>query len=171
MSTTDTSFVPAWATWNYSGYESSGKARMNEYFGLISTMTKVGKNDGCGRAMWEYEPQLNEMGTPDALMLLPYWTDSCIGSMEGLYYESSATTPYHFLNAAELSEQPSDPVRGLNYPASPNVADEVSVALDAGKRVIPILIEACIGEHSAGPGNDDAGHRGIENVLNFWVRR
>ena len=27
--------------------------------------------------------------------------------------------------------------------ASPNVADEVSVALDAGKRVIPILIEAC----------------------------
>src|SRR5580692_7218545 len=27
--------------------------------------------------------------------------------------------------------------------ASPNVADEVSVALDAGKRVIPILIETC----------------------------
>ncbi len=27
--------------------------------------------------------------------------------------------------------------------ASPNVADEVSVALDAGKRVIPVLIEAC----------------------------
>ena len=75
--------------------------------------------------MWEYEPGLDQMGTPDALMLLPYWTHSCIGSMEGLYYESSATTPYHFINAAELSLQPSDPVRGLNYPATPNVADGV----------------------------------------------
>ena len=41
-----------------------------------------------------------------ALMLLPYWTDGCIGSMEGLYFESSATTPYHFLNQSELSEAP-----------------------------------------------------------------
>ena len=38
-----------------------------------------------------------------ALMLLPYWTDGCIGSMEGLFFESSATTPYHFLNQSELS--------------------------------------------------------------------
>jgi hypothetical protein len=75
--------------------------------------------------MSEYEPGLDQMGTPDALMLLPYWTNSCIGSMEGLYYESSATTPYHFLNVAELSLQPSDPVRGLNYAATPNVADGV----------------------------------------------
>ena len=76
--------------------------------------------------MWEYEPELDQMGTPDALMLLPYWTNECIGSMEGLYYESSATTPYHFLNAAELSLHPSNPVRGLNYPASPDVAEGVA---------------------------------------------
>jgi hypothetical protein len=42
--------------------------------------------------------------------------------MEGLYFESSATTPYHFLNAAELSLKPSNPVRGLNYPTAPDVA-------------------------------------------------
>ena len=90
-------------------------------------MQKLGQNPayGCGRAMWEYEPELNEMGTPDTLMLLPYWTNGCIDSMEGLYYESSATTPYHFLNAAELSDQPSNPVRGLNYPTAPNVAEGV----------------------------------------------
>ncbi len=125
ISNADNSFIPAWATWNYSGYESTTKSRKAEYFGLIKTMTQLGKSNGCGRAMWEYEPGLDQMGTPDALMLLPYWTNACIGSMEGLYYESSATTPYHFINAAELSLQPSDPVRGLNYPSSPNVADGV----------------------------------------------
>ena len=59
-----------------------------------------------------------------ALMLLPYWTDGCIGSMEGLYFESSATVPYHFLSAAELSKAPSNPMRDLPYPTM-NVADGV----------------------------------------------
>ena len=48
-----------------------------------------------------------------AMMLLPFWTDGCIGSMEGLYFESSGTTPFHFLNASETSEAPSNPVRDL----------------------------------------------------------
>ncbi|MGH9056577.1 MAG: hypothetical protein ACRDYY_12065 [Acidimicrobiales bacterium] len=123
----DTSFVPGWVYWNYSGYQASDKARRNEYFALVAEMKKLGQNPayGCGRAMWEYEPELDQMGTPDALMLLPYWTDGCIGSQEGLYYESSATTPYHFLNAAELSDEPSNPVRGLDYPSGPDVAEGV----------------------------------------------
>ena len=48
-------------------------------------------------------------GTPMALMLLPFWTDGCIGSMEGLYFEASGTTPYHFLTAAAESEHSSEP--------------------------------------------------------------
>jgi hypothetical protein len=59
-----------------------------------------------------------------ALMLLPYWTDGCIGSMEGLYFESSATVPYHFISAAELSKAPSNPMRDLPYPTL-SVADGV----------------------------------------------
>jgi Phosphoglucomutase/phosphomannomutase, alpha/beta/alpha domain I len=127
ITSSDSSFVPSWVYWNYSGYQSTGKARKNEYFALINKMTELGKdpNYGCGTAMWEYEPELDQMGTPDALMLLPYWTHGCIGSEEGLYYESSATTPYHFLNAAELSDQPSNPVRGLDYPTGPNVAEGI----------------------------------------------
>ena len=74
-------------------------------------MAEVGEDHGCGRAHWEYEGDLNRYGTPMALMLLPFWTDGCIGSMEGLYFESSATTPFHFLNAAETSVAPSNPVR------------------------------------------------------------
>jgi hypothetical protein len=67
--------------------------------------------------MWEYEPKLDRFGTPMALMLLPYFTDGCIGSMEGLYFESSSTTPFHFLNQSELSVQPSRAQRDLPYGA------------------------------------------------------
>ena len=57
IKSSDRSFVPDWVTWNYSGYESNGKARKTEYFALINTMAKLGQTDGCGRAMWEYEPE------------------------------------------------------------------------------------------------------------------
>ena len=35
--------------------------------------------------------------------------------MEGLFFESSITTPFHFLNHAEMSYKPSNPIPGLNY--------------------------------------------------------
>ncbi|HEX4979170.1 MAG TPA: 6-pyruvoyl-tetrahydropterin synthase-related protein [Acidimicrobiales bacterium] len=112
-STAESNFVPGWAAWNYSGYER--KPDHPEYEELVDTMARLGRDRGCGRAMWEYEPDLNRFGTPMALMLLPYWTDGCIGSMEGLFFESSATVPYHFLNQSELSRTPSRAMRGLPY--------------------------------------------------------
>lgn len=108
------SFVPAWIKWNYSGYQK--KPAWPEYHSVIQMMSNVSKKYGCGRAMWEYEPQLNRFGTPMALMLLPYWTHNCVDSMEGLFFESSATTPYHFINQSELSMNPSDAMVGLPYP-------------------------------------------------------
>jgi hypothetical protein len=48
-------------------------------------------------------------------MLLPYWTNGCVDSMEGLLFESSSTTPFHFLNQNELSVTASDAVAGLPY--------------------------------------------------------
>jgi phosphomannomutase len=115
LTPTNPSFVSDWVNWNYDGYQDPGKQREQEYAALMAKMGQVGRADGCGQALWEYEPSLNEMGTPDALMLLPYWTNGCIGSEEGLYYESSATTPYHFINVSETSNHPPDPVTGLDY--------------------------------------------------------
>jgi hypothetical protein len=109
----DQSFVPDWIAWNYSGYER--KPAFAEYDDLVATMRQVGEERGCGRAMWEYEPQLDRLGTPMALMLLPMWTDGCIGSMEGLFFESAASVPYHFLNQSELSQTPSRAQRDLPY--------------------------------------------------------
>ena len=107
------SFITEWARWNYEGYE--GKDAYPEHEQVIALMRRVGAEHGCGRTMWEYEPELDRLGTPMALMLLPYWTNGCIGSMEGLYFESSPTTPYHFLAVSEVSKSPSRPQRGLPY--------------------------------------------------------
>ena len=122
LSTTDSSFVGSWARWNFSGYES--KPAYPEYQGIVSTMDELGRTDGCGRAMWEHEEQHDRYGTPMALMLLPFWTDGCIGSMEGLFFESSSTTPYHFLMQDELSTAPSNAQRDLPYsPGAPTDAE------------------------------------------------
>ena len=107
------SFIPSWTAWNYSGYER--KPAYREYHDIVAAMGGVGEVKGCGRAMWEYSKDLDRYGTPMALMLLPHWTDGCIGSMEGLYFESSSTTPFHFLNQSTLSESPSRAQRDLPY--------------------------------------------------------
>jgi len=102
-----------WAYYNFQGLES--RPAYPEYEGLVTTMEDVAAREGCGRAMWEYESKLDRFGTPMALMLLPYLTDGCVGSMEGLYFEASSTTPFHFLNQSELSTQPSRAQRDLPY--------------------------------------------------------
>ena len=105
--------VTNWSVLNYAGYEA--QPAYPEYRSVIQTMEAVSRRYGCGRAMWEYSDTEQRFGTPEALMLLPYWTSGCIGSMEGLLFESSTTTPYHFLDQAELSAGPSDPEVGLPY--------------------------------------------------------
>jgi hypothetical protein len=105
--------VTNWSHFNYIGYE--GQSSWNEYRSIMQKMQAVGDRYGCGRAMWEYSSSENRFGTPEALMLLPYWTNGCIDSMEGLLFESSTTTPYHFINQAELSQGPSEPEVGLPY--------------------------------------------------------
>ncbi|MGA0863918.1 MAG: hypothetical protein ACO3RB_08530 [Ilumatobacteraceae bacterium] len=106
-------FSDGWAKWNFEGYE--GKSAYGEYYGIVQTMDRLGRERGCGRALWENNSELNKYGTTMALMLLPHWTKSCIGSMEGLYFEAAGSTAYHFISAAALSKQSSNPVRELRY--------------------------------------------------------
>ena len=126
--------VTNWSTYNYLGYE--GQSSYAEYHSIIETMDMVTKRYGCGRDMWEYSASENRFGTPEALMLLPYWTNGCVDSMEGLLFESSATTPYHFINQAELSEGPSEPEVGLPYGAGRRGARSTAPAA-ARRQVLP----------------------------------
>ncbi|GDX33472.1 hypothetical protein LBMAG16_03030 [Actinomycetes bacterium] len=108
-------FVDGWARWNFTGYE--GKSAYVEYRAVVETMKSLGNDDkhGCGRALWESSGELNKYGTTMSLMLLPHWTNGCIGSMEGLNFEAAGTTPYHFITSAAMSKQSSNPVRELRY--------------------------------------------------------
>jgi 6-pyruvoyl-tetrahydropterin synthase related domain len=105
--------ISGWATWNYEGYEA--KPAWNEYHSIMTTMATLPP----GRALWEPSSMpgdpINNYGTSLALELLPYFTNGRIDSMEGLYFESSGTTSYHFLTVSECAEHPSNPVRGLVY--------------------------------------------------------
>jgi len=105
--------VSNWAQLDYSGYQA--QAAWPEYRDLMTTMGTIAKRYGCGRAMWEYNADQQRFGSPMALMLLPYWTNNCVDSMEGLFFESSPTTPYHFLDQAELSVAPSNAQVNLHY--------------------------------------------------------
>lgn len=120
--TQDRSAAADWAQYNYSGYARVEDA--TEFSALMNLMKTVGKTVGCGRAMWDYEDELDRYGTSMSMMLLPFYTNGCIGSMEGLYFESSPTTPYHFINASYLSARSSDPQRRLSYPGL-NIAEGV----------------------------------------------
>jgi hypothetical protein len=113
VSSEDRSSARSWAAWNFSGYEA--KEGYPEYHDLVQTMRRVGEEHGCGRSLWEYGGRLGQYGTPMAPMLLPFWTNGCIGSMEGLFFESSATTPYHFLSQSALSFGGSRAQRDLPY--------------------------------------------------------
>ena len=109
-------FLPYWASYNYAGYEGGSTSDFTakswpEYRAFLDTANSLAP----GRMAWEGGDAIGAYGTPLALMLLPYWTKGRIQSMEGLYFEASTTTPYHFMMIATLAQTPSNPVRGLPY--------------------------------------------------------
>ncbi len=151
FSTAQINLGPHWLQYNYEGYELRGSG-YEEYSALIDLMTEVGETHGCGPALWEYSSdRLGSYGTPMAPMLLPHWTDRCIGSMEGLYFEASATTPYHFMMQSELSEGPSRAQRDLPY-EDLNVALGVEHLQMMGVRYYLASSGAAVSQAFATPG-------------------
>lgn len=102
-------YVDGWSRWNFEGYEA--KAPWLEYEELMKVVNEMPP----GRVMWEASNDWNEYGTPMSPMLFPYWTEGSHPSMEGLFFESSITTPFHFINHSEMSYRPSNPIPGLRY--------------------------------------------------------
>ncbi len=100
-------FLPHWLNWNFTGYE--GK---NDWTQIENLYTKL-DDLKPGRIMWEPNSDMNKYGTPMTLMTIPYFTKHT--SMEGLYFDSSITTPFHFISVSGLAKRPSNPVGGLSY--------------------------------------------------------
>ena len=152
--TTERHLGPLWAAHNFSGYEGTDdhpKPAYAEYSLMVATMDEVGREHGCGRSLWEYQSdRLGSYGTPMAPMLLPHWTGGCIGSMEGLYFEASATTPYHFLLQSELSQSPSRAQRDLPYSAL-DISDGVGHLQDLGVRYYLAFTDEAVMQAQAEP--------------------
>ena len=156
LSTREINLGPHWVQYNFEGYEgrppTDAGGGSSEYWDLVDLMTRIGKNHGCGPALWEYEAgRLGSYGTPMSPMLLPYWTDRCIASMEGLYFEASATTPYHFLMQSELSAAPSRAQRDLPY-GGLDVAAGVEHLRMTGVRYYMAFSEQAVRQARAAPG-------------------
>ncbi|MEA2461239.1 MAG: hypothetical protein QOH90_1416, partial [Actinomycetota bacterium] len=100
-------YVDYWIQYNYEGYQKK------DDWPLFKELTDRIAALPPGRVMWEPNPSLGRFGTPVSLMSLPLWANH--PSMEGMYFESSFTTPFHFLMASEVAEQPSNPIADLPY--------------------------------------------------------
>ncbi len=116
------SLAPAWANWNYSGYENKTEIAQGpgwwEYSGIMETMSGIGAEHGCGRALWEYQNErMTSYGSSFSRNLFAYWTNGCITAMDGLYSESSATSPFYYISLSGVSEETSQIIRGREYPS------------------------------------------------------
>ncbi|MGP8065759.1 MAG: 6-pyruvoyl-tetrahydropterin synthase-related protein, partial [Acidimicrobiales bacterium] len=100
--------VDSWAVWNYSGYQA--KPGWPQFQRVVAMLESAAAVHGCGRLDYEYSPNTqNAFGSTIVPMSFPLWTNGCIDSAEGLYFESSTSNHFHFLDQAELSLQPSNP--------------------------------------------------------------
>ncbi len=150
-------YSDGWTRYNFNGYEGCPSPELcrryyGEYYNLVNTMADLGKASdpelGCGRAMWENNSANGSYGTTMALMLLPHWTDGCITSQEGLFFEASGTTPYHFLTVAAMSQSSSNPVRELRYTDN-NAAVGVPMMQKMGIKYLMVFTSAARGQADA----------------------
>ena len=100
-------FLPHWLNWNFTGYD-----QKNDWSDITNLYSELNQLEP-GRIMWEPNSDLNKYGTPMVLMTIPMFTNH--ESVEGLYFDSSITTPFHFVTVSGLAESPSNPVGGLSY--------------------------------------------------------
>ena len=81
--------VPVWSAYNYTGYQGVARlVRLRQGLGRVprghpDDGARGRATHGCGQSMWEYDPSESDFGTTESLMLLPYWTNNCIGSHGG----------------------------------------------------------------------------------------
>jgi hypothetical protein len=97
-----------WITWNYSGFE--GKAHYNSFKEINDYIKQLPE----GRVMIEHSQDIDLFGTPRAFELLPYYANHA--TIEGTLMEASISAPFHFVNQAELSKDPSYAILGVDYP-------------------------------------------------------
>lgn len=100
-------FIKSWIVWNYTGFE--GKKAW-PLFQQINDYLK--KTDG-GRVVYEHSPVHNAFGTERAFENLPFFAKR--NTLEGLYMQSSISSPFIFYIQSEVSKVCSGPFPQYTY--------------------------------------------------------
>lgn len=105
-----TNLQPArnWSEWNYSGFEAKS---LWKPFSDVNSYLRG--NENSPRVVYEHSEINNDAGTPRAFELLPYFSGR--STLEGLYMQSSLSSPFVFYLQSELSHNPSCPFSGYYY--------------------------------------------------------
>ena len=112
-----------WAEEGFSGLQR--RRDWPEFDRLVGALERVARRHGCGRAAWDRQDRQGRdregrsdnlvFGGDGALTLLPFFTDGCIGTLDGILRDSSATTPYIQLTQSLTTFLPEQWVVGLPY--------------------------------------------------------
>jgi hypothetical protein len=100
-------FIKGWIAWNYSGVE----AKKN--WPLFQQINGYLRGTGPGRVVYEHSPIHNAFGTERAFESLPYFAGR--DTLEGLYMQSSPSSPFIFFIQSEVSKVCSGPFPQYKY--------------------------------------------------------
>ena len=101
--------VAGWINYNFSGFEN--KILWNE-FNEVNKYLRGSIADP--RVVYEHSPRHEGAGTVRAFELLPLFSGR--STLEGLYMQSSLSSPYVYYIQSEVSQQGSHPLINYNYP-------------------------------------------------------
>ncbi|MBI2971468.1 MAG: hypothetical protein HYY37_03570 [Candidatus Aenigmarchaeota archaeon] len=97
-----TTYIGFWVQWNYEGFENKqlwpAYKSVNEY---------LAGNENDPRVVYEHSQLHDQAGTPRAFESLPLFSGR--STLEGLYMQSSVSSPFIFYIQSEISEQNSCP--------------------------------------------------------------
>jgi len=106
----NTIYIKDWVKWNYSGFENKNTwHHTKEIFGHLR------QNDDKSRVVYENSVSYDKFGTMRIFESLRMFAGR--DTLEGLYMQSSITSPYVFYIQSEISDNVSAPL--WDYPVSP----------------------------------------------------
>jgi uncharacterized membrane protein len=100
-------YIRGWISWNYAGFE--GK----KTWPLFQEINDYLSKSGNGRVVYEHSPQHNVFGTERAFENLPHFAKR--KTLEGLYMQSSISSPFIFYIQSEVSKLASGPFPQYHY--------------------------------------------------------
>ena len=104
---TNVTYIKGWIDWNYSGFESKHD------WPLFRQINAYLSRTGPGRVIYEHSPDNNRFGTERAFESLPFFAHR--ETLEGLYMQSSPSSPFVFYLQSQVSQVCSGPFPQYKY--------------------------------------------------------